>query len=219
MRKRVLAVWLVAAFTSVAQAGVVIDLQPQFQGPPQPGQLIPVDVLLSSNEGLIPNIRSFQFDVQDNTPGGQFSNEIFVDPNFPGRWQWSAPMTGPFWFTLDPIPVPRANYILQAPQPNELINLTNVPTKVASITVLFNSPGFLDVTNRDDPNPNPIDEGASFRSGFGVNIDGNPVRDFSVFGGPPIGEVLGGRVFIPEPATLVLLALGTATLLRRRRAA
>jgi hypothetical protein len=202
-----------AALASVAQAGVVIDLVPQFQGPPQPGQLIPVDVLLSSNQGLIPNIRSFQFDVQDNTPGGQFSNEIFVDPNFPDRWQWDAPMTGPNWFTLDPIPVPRANWILPQPIPGQLIDLTAVPTKVASITVQFNSPGYLDVTNRDDPNPNPIDEGAFFRGGFG------PVHDFSVFGSPPLGEVLGGRVFIPEPATLALLALGASTLLRRRRTA
>ncbi len=219
MVRRLLAAGVVLSLSVVAQAGVVIDLVP---GQPQ-GGFVTVDVLLSSNDGTLPNVRSYQFDLQSGIYGqgdpneGQAFNDpgqINVDPNFPDRWQWESPMSGPGWFTLDPVPNPRANYIAQAPVPGRLVDLDGNPTKVASVQVELVAPGWFDVTN---PNAtNPVDEGAFFRSGFGVNIDGNPVRDFSSHNQ---GEVVGGRVFIPEPATLVLLMVGVAGLIRRRRTA
>ena len=71
----------------------------------------------------------------------------------------------------------------------------------------------LDVTNRDERDPNP-DVGAAFRSGFGEDV-----RFFSIYGGEGIEPVTGGRLFIPEPATMTLLLLGGVALLRRRRPA
>ena len=221
MGKWLLAVGLVVGFATMAHAGMIITLDPQLSGPPNPGDLIPVHVLLSSESGTIELVRDFQFDVQDNWPGGQFANEIFVDPNHLDRWQWDPPMAGPGWFIDDPLPIPRANWIKQAPDPpGELINVLAEPnrTRVAVITVEFLAPGYLDVTNRDDPERNIIDEGASFRSGF--NGPGGDVRHFSVYwADDPVKyePVLGGRVFIPEPATLALLLVGVAAVLRRRR--
>ncbi|RJP34857.1 MAG: PEP-CTERM sorting domain-containing protein [Phycisphaerales bacterium] len=219
MVRRLLAASVVLSLTVAARAGVVIDLVP---GPPQNG-LVSVDVLLSSNDGVLPNIRSYQFDLQSGVypPGHPLEgllfndpSQIFVDPNQPGRWQWNAPMNGQTWFTDDPIPIPRANYMLQRPEQGQLIDLNDTPKKVASVVVELVSPGWFDVTNPQADNP--VDEGAFFRSGFGVQIDGNPIRDFS---SQNPGEVVGGRVFIPEPATLVLLLVGAAGLMRRRRGA
>jgi|GEM_PF-3773307 len=217
MGKWLLAVGFVVGFATMAHAGMIITLVPDLTPPPKPGDLVPVDVELSSEVGTIPYIRDFQFDVQDNWPGGQFANEIFVDPKHLDRWQWDPPMTGPGWMIDDPLPIPRANYIKLKPEPGMLIDLTTDPTKVAQITVEFLAPGYLDVTNRDDPERNILDEGASFKSGFGG--PGDPVHKFSVYheGNPGYEPVLGGRVFIPEPATLALLLVGVAAALRRRR--
>ncbi len=221
MGKKVLAASLILGMATAAHAGIVITLKPIFKGPPQPGEMIPVDVLLSSERDTIEFMRDFQFDLADNIPGGQFANEIFVDPKKPDAWQWSPPMSGPGWFTDDPLPIPRANWISQKPERRFMIDLTPEPTKVAEITVEFKAPGFLDVTNRDDPNweakwenrETLPDFGGSFRSGF-VTDD---VRKFVVFTQEGFEPVLGGRVFIPEPATLTLLLIGAAALLRRRR--
>ena len=211
MGKAIVGIGFLLCVATVSRGGIVITLETDLKQPPKPGDIIHVDILLSSDSDPIELMRGFQFDLADNAPGGQFSGQLFSDPANPDAWQWSAPMNGPKWFKEDPLPIPRANYTRQDPDRKRQIDLTSEPVKVASIEVEFKAPGFLDVTNRDERDPNE-DVGAGFRAGFGEDV-----RKFSIYGLEGFEPVTGGRLFIPEPATMTLLLLAGAALLRRRR--
>ena len=83
---------------------------------------------------------------------------------------------------------------------------------IGNLDVTVNGSGWLDVLN-------PVDDdnlGAWARFGYNLEED-DPVVDWRGF----TGELTGGRLFmeVPEPASVVLLALGGLAVFRRRRPA
>lgn len=198
-----------------ALGGVLIDLRPDFSGAPfSPGDIVPVEIYVASDISgdTLFNMRQFMFDFRSNVTGPD-ADEIFLEPK-KGNIKWvDDPFSQGFWFTDDPLPIPQANYVLPFPA-GQLFDLGDDPRKVADVFVTFLKPGFLDARNPDAERN--IDQGANFHSAFGIPIDGHPIRHFSSW---EPGDVSGGRVFIPEPATLVLLIVGSGLLVQRRRIA
>ncbi len=245
MLKRGLDLCAAIAMTSVAYGGVVIEVLPQDAGPWDPGATVTMDVFLTQDAGGFDRgLRGIQFDFENSDPDlglaewftFDYSSVMFGAPYaefnelprastvyFLGNY----PNGNPF----DPdaaIPLPWNSFMLVLPEEGQFhigwIDVT-LPMAEGDYTLdVLNAPGYF------GPPVNP-DVGAWLRYGFGM-VDGDPVTNwvpadpdeiaggtFAFGRGGEFGYTSQPGAIVPEPASVVLLAIGVLAGMRRRRGA
>ena len=240
MFTRGLALCLTLAFVSVAQAGAVIELvdplnpmNAAYMG----GETITVDYSVSdvADPGRI-HVRMLQFDMNESDPAlvlnsfefGYVSQAICrMVPSMCGSSHAAfvdlADADGAL--VAASCTVMGEDGMSQMVLPFEGAPTPNTGVGHLSLTLpAYVGPGedhyMLDVMNvgafgPGHGTPDPTNNGARIKFGFG---GADPMTTWTAPGGDLTGGMLDITV-IPEPATLVLLALGGVAALRRRRAA
>ncbi len=230
--------------TSAASAGAVIDLVPTQPGPFAPGQRVVFDVQLTQQPGGQDRyFRLIQFDVTDTDSALVLDEAFRFDYSAQAVCASNPELCGAGYAEFPPpvqqgiVPVVATVYTGFVFDPAMQIRLpTEGSITVASIGVtLPTQPGeyLLDLINATQPSPNG---GARFDFGFGPDFGFDPYTTWRAYN----EEAIAGGVFTtqstasanfmfdfsptsgvitPEPATLVLLAIGGLIAASRRRRA
>jgi len=231
------------AVASVAHAGAIIDLAPTQPGPYMPGQQLEIEFLLSQEPGGEDIfLRFLQFDFADTDPALTLEEEFRFDYSAQNACVQDPEQCGIEYAEFPRltifgggIGVVVSNVFLGfSHDANTQIRLPAAGTiGVGSIGVtLPTQPGdyLLDVMNADQVNANG---GARFDFGFGPasgpdpHITWHAYDDEAIAGGMFTASTTAGAgfqfeynpipgVITPEPASLVLLALGGMAALGRR---
>ena len=204
MIRQGVALCAVLAFASGAFADILIDLRPATEAPYEPGEVVNVQVWFVdkdnghpiTNEAIL--FRGYQLDFTLTDETLELSDEMNLE-NVSGVNTVFPELPRPFLIypIVDEIP----SIMQTLPAGGEML--------VGDIDVTVNDSGWLDVMNpQEDEN-----FGSWVRFGLGVDDD-DPVIIWRAF----TGELNGGRtIMIPEPASMVLVAIAGLTSLRRRR--
>lgn len=168
-------------------ADVVITLQPgiDVSDGVSPGTLIPVDILLSVEEGDEPlaDVRAIQLNFRASSPGISLDNFI---------WLLEPTIDAELYLLNRTFPQPSAAYISNSRREGMILDLDEDPLLVASMDVTVNGTGSIDLRfdDEDDITANDI---TLIRAGFGSlqeftfargNISGGRVSITVVGGGP-----------------------------------
>ena len=205
MFKRGLALCMVLAFASSAFADFMVDLRPLSD--PVIGEMVTVEAYFVDDGTGHPitgndlRFRGYQLDFTDTdgtlAPAASMSsmeNAASVNVIFDALPRPSL---------IYPLPSDIPSFMQFLPVGGEML--------FGSIDVMINDEGWLRVLNADEENPN---FGAWAQFGFGLDPD-DPVTTWRAY----TGEITGGEIFLPEPASIALLAFGGLAALRRRRTA
>lgn len=201
---------IAVAGVSTARAGARIDLRPE---PPANGvsyqryELVNVDVFMVDTGNPQGNIafRGLFLDFEDST-----------SLSFPGADGWFGGMddnefdwNNPFGIGAEFPDLPRTSLVFPdvppwglptIPDGGELL-LGQIMTRIDAL------PATLDVLNADAADPN-----LGGRADFGFGVPGDPVTTWRAF----TGDITGGVLEIPEPATLIGMLVVSAALFPRR---
>jgi len=234
-----LTICVALAFSAVVYAGAVIDVIPTEPGPYEPGQSLTMDVFLTQNPGgSYIGLRGVRLAFSSTDPALQ------LDPQF--VFDFSTVGDGGGTYVVGPqVPWPQTAYFgLDYPNGNPfdpfegpgwsskmLVLAPGEPLHVGSFGVLLPSqPGnyVLDVLDAANPNENYrawISFGFGEHNGHRVNwgpenVDQLAGGTFTALDGAGPGFTFGyspvAGTIVPEPATLLLLGLGTLGVLGLR---
>ena len=170
--------------TSRVSAAVVVSFDPKdaggssISGDVSPGSTVLVDVLLSADETEfvpIEDVRSIQFSFSETTSGLSIEGITWL--------------VGPVYGLQDnTLPTPFAGTLLSASS-TQLVILDTVPVAVATIELIANATGTLDVFGDPDAGPDFV---AVVTVGFDTPIEFSELNDNLVGGSLGIGVSGGG---------------------------
>ena len=218
----------VLLWAAAAHAGVVVELSPMPSSSPGlpkgaylGGELVSVDVLLTQNP---PSddvfIRFLRFDFDDTDSDLQLSLPVLDDGTGIGFWDFSSTGCGLGCYAIDddlggdqPGRI-SIEWQLDFPAPDFQLTLPGDGSPLLVGTLEVRMPPLLgryhlDVLNADETDPN---FGGELGFGFG---DDDPITTWRAEFGDITGGTFDFSSGIPEPSTLLLLALGAGALLRR----
>jgi len=195
---------LTLILTAAARGGIVLELVPDRLGPYEPASSVDVDVLLRNEEGRVvqPRLITLDFSV--------------TDPNLalPGTFHFdSRTLLGDFLYSrFETMPKVDFVYTSQTPSPGFILQVPDGGSLLLG-TLAVGVPNGVGTYMLDAINANALDTntGARVEEGFDRVYAFAPIFDNLT------GGTLGITV-VPEPAPLVLLALGgVAPIWIRRR--
>lgn len=240
-----IAVCLVLAVGPVVHAGAVIDLIPTEPGPYMPGQRVEVQVHLSQEPGgRNVFLRMAQFDFVDTDPALTLDQEFRFDysaqnvcarhPGQCGTQHAEFPELTPFGGGIGLVTSTVFTGVARDPERQlRLPAQGTITVGSIGVTLPFH-PGdyLLDVMNADQVSRNAgarLDFGFGSASGPDPHITWHAYDDWAIAGGTFMASTMAGAgfqfeynpipgVITPEPASLMLLALGGMAALGRRSA-
>ena len=195
MSRNLVSIALLLVSASVVCADVMIDLRPDAPAPYEPGQAVNIEVYFVDDgtghpiTGNAIEPRGYQIDFSDTDAGiGLPSDMVLVNP-------------GGINIVFTVLPRPALIYPLPTPIPGLMpLFPAGGQMLIGSIDVTVNDAGWLRVLSSDEWNPN---YDAWLQFGYGLSDD-DPVTTWRAY----TGEITGGEIFLPEPVSLILLALG-----------
>lgn len=192
------------SLSAAARGGAVLELVPSNPGPYFGGEALSVDLWLQSDLDRDIDVTVIQLDFQDTHPALGLDHEFRFDPAF------YIPLPGGFHYTIQPdLPIPVVaftplillppEWFVQLPATGRL-HVGSIGVHLPEIVGSY----AIDALNADETN--------LFQGGALINVGGAYwlARD-----GALRGESLEFHI-VPEPATIVLLAVGVLMLSRKR---